>query len=188
MTRDDHHAIQNAKGWSSTIIALVAALECDYARLEELRDERGDILRRIEEAQREEIQHDERAAQFDLAEWDKENGEELRELVESATVDGDELPNGDAARERITESPLSVQVRSGWVTPGEPMEAEDFEILLSTGGPALRIMGELDEYKQPRRAWLEYQDWGAPWTEYRGEGAPAQSDLVTFCQQFFFGE
>lgn len=159
----ENHAEQNARGWGETITSLVAALGIDYDKLQELRDtDQGDLT------------DDER--------------EELQELTESATVDGEEFKNQEDVAQRIQESPLSVQVRSGWTNPGEPMEAEDFEILLSTGGPALRIMGELDEHKQPRRAWLEHQDWGTPWTEYHGEHAPAQDDLVTFAQQFFFGE
>ena len=36
------------------------------------------------------------------------------------------------------ETALSVDVRSGWGTPGK-LEPEEFQILLSTGGPALRI-------------------------------------------------
>jgi hypothetical protein len=56
---------------------------------------------------------------------------------------------------------------------------------LSTGGPALRIRGELDEHKQPDRAWLEYQDWGTPWTQYFDV---EQDTLLQFCQVFYFGE
>jgi hypothetical protein len=60
-------------------------------------------------------------------------------------------------------------------------------ILLSTGGPALRIRGELDEYKQPYRAWLEYQDWFTPWTEYHGDNVDTDA-LLAFAAYFYFGE
>lgn len=101
----------------------------------------------------------------------------------------------DEDEQRIQESPLSVQVRSGWRDPSQlagdgtlgDAPPEEFEILLSTGGPALRIRGELDEHCQPYRAWLEYQDWGTPWTEFHGEGAPSQETLVAFCSVFYFG-
>jgi hypothetical protein len=57
-------------------------------------------------------------------------------------------------------------------------------ILLCTGGPAVRIVGELDR-GTPCRAWLEYQDWGTPWTQYFG----AKSDtLCEYAANFFFGE
>jgi hypothetical protein len=78
-----------------------------------------------------------------------------------------------------------VEVRSGWTSVGEPLEPEDFVILLATGGPAVRIRGELDANKEPSRAWLEVQDWFKPWTEY----VPASQDvLLTYAQQFYFGD
>ena len=195
-----NHAEQNARGWAESIAAMVAALECDYDRLTDLRDEHESLVRDVDdlggklEAMRKagddpdaEMQgeYDDAVAALDAFKLD--NGDELRELTESATIDGDLQESDETARERIQESPLSVQVRSGWYTPGErEQEPEEFEILLSTGGPALRIRGELDEHAQPCRAWLEYQDWGTPWTEYHGEGLE-HSNLMTFCQQFYFG-
>ena len=175
------HAYQNAKGWAESIAAMVAAMECDYDRLEELRDERADLASEADDDTN--VEQDEARAK--LKAWDEENGEELKDLTAAATVDGDRMKDADEARERIQESPLSCEVRSGWTSPGETMEAEDFCILLSTGGPALRIRGELDEHKQPHRAWLEYQDWGTPWTEYHGDGCENET-LLTFCQQFYF--
>lgn len=72
----------------------------------------------------------------------------------------------DEAQERIRQDALEVKVRSEWHYPGdEDVKPDQFYILLCTGGPAIRIIGELDEYGQPVRAWLEYQDWGTPWTE-----------------------
>jgi hypothetical protein len=178
----ENHAIQNAQGWTDTIRSLVAALEC-YDRLAELRGEREALAEEITTADQ---AHTRAEAENALFIWDTENGDELRELIEAATVDGDEMKDADSVRERILESPLSVQVRSGWHNAGEPGEAEDFEILLSTGGPALRIVGELDEHKQPHRAWLEYQDWSTPWTHHHVDGFA--DTLLTFCQQFYFGE
>lgn len=164
-TEKPDHARQNAIAWANSIAQMIAALECDYDRLNELRDMAadGDTIMSQDEA------------------------DELKELTANATIDGDLQQNADAVRERIQESPLSVQVRSGWATPGKIMDAEEFAILLSTGGPALRIRGELDQHKEPDRAWLEYQDWGTPWTEYHGEGC-SQETLLTFCRQFYFSE
>lgn len=79
----------------------------------------------------------------------------------------DEYHDEDDASEAIDEDPLEVQVRSGWTQPGADFEAEDFAILLCTGGPAVRIRGELSD-GDPSRAWIEYQDWGTPWREYHG--------------------
>ncbi len=91
----------------------------------------------------------------------------------------------DEARQAINEDPLEVSVRSGWASSKEEFEAEDFLILLCTGGPAVRIRGELGEHNEPRRAWLEYQDWGTPWTQYF---EAEQDTLLAYAQNFYFGD
>ena len=96
--------------------------------------------------------------------------------------------NEDEARQAIQDDPLEISVRSGWCSPGgngiDDMEAEDFLILLCTGGPACRIRGELSN-GSPYRAWLEYQDWGTPWTRYFDA---EQDTLLAYAQCFYFGE
>lgn len=98
--------------------------------------------------------------------------------------DFDTYHDQDAARQAIDDDPLEVSVRSGWVSNAESMVAEDFMILLCTGGPAVRIRGELDN-GEPYRAWIEYQDWGTPWTQYFDA---EQSVLLDYAQNFYFGE
>lgn len=100
----------------------------------------------------------------------------------------DDIPATEAAQTAIYESALSVQIRSGWYSPGSTLGAdhgspEEYEILLSTGGPALRIIGRLSEHCEPESAELQMQDWGTPWTHYP---AP-ESELLAFAQQFYFG-
>ena len=99
----------------------------------------------------------------------------------------------DAAMEAIQEAPLSVEVRSGWHDPVRVPVAVEYQILLSYGGPSLRIIGQLDGYAQPETAALEYQDWGTPWTRYHPPLAEPlfdshNADVLTFAQQFYFGE
>lgn len=98
----------------------------------------------------------------------------------------------DEAREAIDEGPLSVDVRSGWHSPGSPMEAVEYQVLLSTGGPALRIWGELDRYGAPASAKLQYQDWGTPWTEFLPDDVDAieraDATLLRYAGCFYFGE
>lgn len=156
-----------AKAQLESIREMLAAVAVDYDRLEELREEKADG-------------DDTRAVN-----WAKENLEAAAELAELEAAAGD-CTDEDDARERIQEDPLSVQIRSGWYSSGETPEPEEFEILLCTGGPAVRILGELDQYGQPSRAWLEYQDWGTPWTLYHEQGAG--DTLVEYAQQFYFGE
>jgi hypothetical protein len=151
---------------------MVAAMEMDWDRLAELREERAGLVEDFgDEAE-------------ELALWDAENGEELAELTAAAG----EYGSADEAREAIEQDPLSVEVRSDWVEPGAEMTAAEFCILLCTGGPAVRIVGELDDHKQPDRAWVEYQDWFTPWREYHGEHAPSQGTLLAYCRCFYFGE
>ena len=105
-----------------------------------------------------------------------------KELCEAQDIDAEE---NEDARDTIAESALSVQVRGGWHTPGlEDQPADEYEILLTTGGPALRIWGKLDGYGQPESAELQRQDWGTPWTRYL---APEET-LLRFASCFYFGE
>ena len=177
------HGEQNAAGWVQSISEMVAALECDYDRLEELRDERDGFKPDLE-MPRESVNT--ACREYEWAQAYPDEAAELAELEAACTIDGDKMGSADDARERIQESPLSVEVRSDWRNPGDDHgDPSEFKILLSTGGPALRIMGELDEHNQPSRAWLEYQDWGTAWTQYfKAE----QSTLLAFASCFYFGE
>ena len=122
------------------------------------------------------------AAQFDS----------IKDMVE-ALKDAEKADNDKAredAEQTIHEDPLSVEVRSLWYDPcakDADKAPGEFTILLCTGGPAVRIIGDLDQYGQPERARIEHQDWGTPWTEYR-INAEDEEVLLTYCQQFYFGE
>lgn len=156
---------------------MVAALECDYDRLQELKDERdtwvkndggdGDEQNRTTE------------------EWLEEFPDESEELSTLEAMAG-ECESREDAEQRIQEDPLSVEVRSGWCANKEGMEAEEFCILLSTGGPATRIIGELDDNNEPHRATLQVQDWGTPWTDYYE--SDTSDILLTYARCFYFGE
>jgi hypothetical protein len=180
---DDKYTALQAIGASAaeSIREMLQALECDYDRLEELRDERDSYVSRPHE--------DSRAAQGGACtSWVEEFPEEAEKLAELEAAAG-ECEDRDDAERRIHDDPLSVEVRSGWHSPAgtEYQQPEEFCILLGTGGPATRIRGELDEHCEPRRAWLEAQDWGTPWTQYLGD-AITQEELLTYCRCFYFGE
>ena len=72
----------------------------------------------------------------------------------------------EALEEQTRDSVLAVDVRSGWESDPSQLRPEEFQILLSTGGPALRLIGCLDENLCPCRVRMEHQDWGTPWTEF----------------------
>lgn len=88
----------------------------------------------------------------------------------------------------ITEDPLSIEVRSDWHAPGEPDLSSEYLILLCTGGPAVRITGELDEHRQPETAELQYQDWFTPWRPYLDMTDEEREALLSYARQFYFGE
>ena len=88
------------------------------------------------------------------------------------------------ARQRIVDHPLSMMVRRDWTQPGDPLEASEYQILLCTGGPAVRIVGEL-EHGTPCSAQMEYQAWGTPWIPYFG-ALPAV--LCDYAANFYSGE
>jgi hypothetical protein len=193
----ENHAEEQARAQLASIVSMVAALECDYDRLEELREVRHELPDGYET---DPVvggyvwrcpSKDVGSRRFDteedaiIAAWAHANPGEAQYLAELENDAGD-CENRDDASERIQDGPLSVQVRSGWYSPGETPEAEEFEILLCTGGPAVRILGELDEHHQPSRAWIEYQDWGTPWTHYYEKDSGEV--LLAYCQQFYFGE
>jgi len=106
-------------------------------------------------------------------------------------IDAVDAADGDDARDRavevIQEHPLCVEVRSPWHTVGaESGEPAEFKILLSTGGPACQIRGELNQYGEPETARVEYQDWGMPWAEFPcGDGS---EKLLRYCRTFYFSE
>jgi hypothetical protein len=190
-TKTDNRAEEQAENQYSSIVRMLAALTCDYDRLQELREERDELREAVKDAETEHTaaEEDGRAgeqwaelerARETLTKWEAENDDELAEL--EAASDGCE--DEDAARDNIQEDPLEVQVRSDWARPGETLEAGEFMILLCTGGPAVRIVGELDR-GEPCSARLEYQDWGAPWTHWFGASSKT---LCEYSANFFFGE
>lgn len=141
-----------------SIAKMTTALECNYDRLEELTDRMTDPD-------------------------DTLTDDELIEMTE-LLADAGECESADAARERIFEDPLSIEVRSAWTELGEPLHADEYCILLTTGGPAVRITGELCD-GEPRDARLQVQDWGTPWMDYLDV---EPNVLMTYVSQFYFGE
>ena len=177
MNTEQNYAKEQAIAKYSSIVGMLAAVDCDYDRLDELKEDQAEMQREVDDSD-----GGNAAASSRLALWmSGDDGQELAQLIEDA---GD-CESQDDASERIQESPLSIEVRSGWANCGDALNAEEFQILLCTGGPAVRILGELDQHGQPDRAWIEYQDWGTPWTQYfDADGAT----LVRYAQQFYFGE
>lgn len=168
-TEHNAHAISNAKGWLESILEMVA----NYKAAQEGAS--------IECGQCEGTGETESAS----------NGETEECPVCNGSGEIDNPHDEEETRREIEESALSVQVRGSWYNPGDPDKggsAEEFEILLSTGGPALRIIGQLDDYGQvygePR---LQWQDWGTPWTDH-DTSTEEDKAIAEFAGCFYFGE
>lgn len=123
----------------ASVAAMVAALDVDYGRLLELRDERDD--------------HE--GGSTSWAEENPEDAEELEELETAANGHEDE----DDAREAILTDALSVEFRSAWAAPGEELTPEEFRIVLCTGGPHVELIGDLNADGTPYRVRCLYRDW-----------------------------
>ena len=154
MTEETNHAIQNAQSWIESIKGYVVAMN-------EASWERRDELKEGE------------------AILDADGMAELAELNAQLS----EYEDTDDARTQAEESALSIELTGTW-EPGTEPKADGFIILLTTGGPALRIVGELNEHNEPDRAWMEHQDWGTPWTRCHQAD---EDDLLAFASIFYFG-
>jgi len=105
---------------------------------------------------------------------------ELRDARES-----DDNDAVDIAERRMDESPLDIQVRSDWHSPGTENTNAEYSILLCTGGPACRITGELNQYCEPETARIEYQDWFTAWADWPLDSAQ-EAVVLEYAQHFYF--
>lgn len=174
------HARQQAHAQAESIVELVAALERDTAAAAFVKNLTGnEVFRLCEENELDADATNEDAARETL----------LDAIQNNYSIEPDGFTfDEDEARQNIQDDALEVQVRADWYNPGdEPEQPSEFKILLCTGGPAVRIVGELNQYLEPCRAWLECQDWGTGWEEVHD--APVETEtLLTYCRQFYFGE
>jgi hypothetical protein len=124
--------------------------------------------------------------------------ESIRELVtcldhahtcDNAACEADCPHDEDEAREAITDDALSVEVRTDWHGVGavEAAKPTHYKILLCWGGPAVQIVGTLDQHNQPDSAQLQYQDWFTEWMNYPLTDDDQQT-LITYAQQFYFDQ
>lgn len=165
-------ALDQANLQMASIHRFINALNLDWDRLEELREERDDYNAGLTEDA--------------PALWAADNPDDAEELEDLEEYAG-EWNSREEVERAIREDALSIEVRSGWTTPGaEALEPEDFRIVLCTGGPHVQIVGELSQ-GEPSRAWLEYSGWFIPMTERINEPGD-QNALLDYARQFYFGE
>ena len=123
----------------------------------------------------------------------QDNGVRQASEILSLMEEAQDPETSDERREEIEtevqEWPLSVDVRCTiWRSPGTvDWEPNEFQILLGTGGPALRIIGEFGAYGEPCNPLIQVQDWFRPWTTCDTTDAHDEG-LRWFCGHFWFGE
>lgn len=174
---NESNALNQAHAKMASIREMVAALECDYDRLEELREARDDFASDVDGGAAIRAAHEL---------WAEENPEDAEELVELEELAGD-CSDREEAEQRILEDALSVEVREDWHAAGDTCaDPSEFRILLCTGGPHVQIRGELSQC-EPSRAWLEYSDWFTGLTERVNRPGDMEA-LLSYARCFWFGE
>lgn len=94
----------------------------------------------------------------------------------------------ESIEESAREEALSVEVRSAWQLPsGDGLEAAEWRIVLTTGGPELVLSGHLDRYNEPAAPELRCRDW---FTQYETVRTTSDEDaaLSWFACLFYFGD
>jgi hypothetical protein len=176
MTTKDDSLTEIGNNAFSEIRDMVFALNCDYERLAELREERETWVANDGGDEDEQDRTPEA--------WASEFTDEAQELADLEDEAG-ECESQDDARERIQEDPLSLEFRSDWVSSKDEMDIAEYCLLLTTGGPAVRIIGDIED-GEATSARLEVQDWGTPWTEHILTGDDHET-LMAYVREFYFG-
>jgi len=107
--------------------------------------------------------------------------------AEAVTVDGDEYTESFALLDRMQELPLSVEVRSGWHSPGAAGEPLEFRIVLTCGGPGCEVIGEIDGHGEAAAPRIYASEMGAGHFEVTPAGEECEA-LEWFCSLFSPGE
>jgi len=92
----------------------------------------------------------------------------------------------DEVEEEIRNMPLCVEVKSDWHDVNSHDEYRyptHYKLLLGTGGPAVQVVGELDEHGEPETAELQGQDWFTPWERTKEQD---EDILLSFARFFYF--
>ena len=96
-----------------------------------------------------------------------------------------EYQSRDDVEQAIRETPLSVEVRSGWAKIID-FTPKEFRIVLCTGGPHVVLRGDIGWHGEPQDAKVFYADW-----DNSGEYTLSEEEreaATVFCEQFYFGE
>ena len=114
--------------------------------------------------------------------------DQIKELHDAWRFAGQE--KSEEIEEEARQLPLSVNVRSCWVDVGSKMDAFEYRIEMSTGGPAVSIFGTIDNLGYPIEPEIKHQDWFADW-DYSYNKTSQNADMTEaldwFVNLFYFG-
>ena len=113
-------------------------------------------------------------AQREAKEQFKVTYSSIKDMLD-ALRDAEDDDSSNRAEEDIMEYPLDIDIERRYI------------ILLSTGGPATRIIGLLDENSEPETAHFQYQNWFTIWTDVVQTEAEEEV-LLEFARHFYFGK
>lgn len=179
MEEKNARAREQARAQYEFIEGLIRAYDVEWDRLGELREARDDFVEdRLREIEGE-------TKELAIASWRELNPDDAQELEELEKIAG-EYDSQAEVYQMIKDDPLEVSVRSGWGSPYETLEPEEYRILLCTGGPAVQITGDLGgRWHEPQTARLEFQDWFTWWEEF-SDGVD-ESVLLRYASFFLEG-
>lgn len=98
--------------------------------------------------------------------------------------------DSDEARDQIMDDPLEITYRTGWLNHSEVCDGidkgniEECCVLLCTGGPAVRILCDVDHRGTLSRPCVQYQDWGTSWTDLLSLNREQRAALETYISNF----
>jgi len=122
---------------------------------------------------------------IDNAEGFVEDLVRLHKAYQEAMLDSDE--DCEALEEEARAHALSLEVRSDWQSIGDNLEPTQGRLLISTGGPALQVLLDIDN-DQGSDPCLQIADWGCNWRDYKPKGgADAWDALDWFAGLWYFG-
>ena len=107
--------------------------------------------------------------------------DQIKELHDAWRIAGQE--KSEEIEEDARQLPASVNVRSCWVEVGSKMDAFEYRIEMSGGGPAVSIFGTIDNLGYPIEPEIKHQDWFTPW-EY-SYNKTSQEEYATEAIEWF---
>jgi len=116
---------------------------------------------------------------------------EMVKRLKEARESGDQQAI-DEAQDLIYSNPLSVQVRTAWEDPNRlqkpdiDVQPTEYKILLCTGGPSVRIRGNLNEYGEPKNTYVEHNDWFDGWAQITLDKEQKEA-IIEYVRNFYYG-